>query len=80
MQFFSNLAKFFDTVTAELTKIAIPAMAMIIVAIGFMWISGDRGAEKGKSWIFKLVLIFFASICTFCCELFLSLLSGTHSF
>ena len=56
MQFFSNLAKFFDTVTAELTKIAIPAMAMIIVAIGFMWISGDRGAEKGKSWIFKLLV------------------------
>ena len=56
MQFFSNLVKFFDTVTAELTKIALPAMAMIIVAIGFMWISGDRGAEKGKSWIFKLLV------------------------
>lgn len=56
MQFFSNLVKFFDTVTAELTKIAIPAMAMIIVAIGFMWISGDRGAEKGKGWIFKLLI------------------------
>ena len=56
MQVFSNLAKFFYTVTAELTKIAIPAMAMIIVAIGFMWISGDRGAEKGKSWIFKLLV------------------------
>lgn len=66
MQFFSNLARFFDTVTAEMTKIALPAMAMIIVAIGFMWISGDRGAEKGKGWIFKLLvgglLIFGASV------------------
>lgn len=56
MQFFSNLIRFFDSITAELTKIAIPAMTVIIVVIGFMWISGDRGAEKGKSWIFKLLV------------------------
>lgn len=56
MQFFSNLARFFDTVTAEMTKIALPVMTALVVVIGFMWISGDRGAEKGKSWIFKLLV------------------------
>lgn len=66
MQFFSNVISALDRLTAELTKVALPVMIIIIIAIGFMWISGDRGAEKGKGWLFKLLvggfLIFGASI------------------
>lgn len=46
-----NLAKSFNDVVAEMKKVAPPAMIICIVAAGFMFMSGRKGADTAKPWL-----------------------------
>ncbi|MDH6364509.1 hypothetical protein M2139_001500 [Enterococcus sp. PF1-24] len=39
-----------------LKTIAKPSLFVCVILVGFMFFSGNKGAEKGKSWLFWLLI------------------------
>ncbi|MGG5319202.1 TrbC/VirB2 family protein [Enterococcus sp. AZ072] len=46
-----NLAKSFNDVVKETKKVAPPLMVLCIVAAGFLFMSGRKGADTAKPWL-----------------------------
>ncbi|CAI3299156.1 TrbC/VirB2 family protein [Enterococcus cecorum] len=66
MNVFQNINTTLTDLAEQMSSIAAPAMVVIIIALGFLWMSGDRGAGKAKSWAWYVAIggfiIFGASL------------------
>lgn len=66
MNIFQNIKTALTDLAEQMSSVAAPVMVVLFIALGFLWMSGDRGAGKAKSWAWYIVvgglLIFGASV------------------